>query len=109
MDLGHAEPVPVETKDTPPGECYYLPMHGVVKESLNTSKLITVFDASAKSTSGVSLNYTLIGGPSLYPLTSVLTCFRRHKIGMSADVSKMFTEVSKTGTITDLCLRLMMN
>ena len=69
-------------------------MHGVSKESSSTTKLRIVFDASAKSSSGVSLNDTLIPGPSLYPkLTTILNRFRRHNIGLSADVSKMFREV----------------
>ena len=44
-----------------------------------------MFDASAKTTSGVSLNETLISGPIR---------FRLNSIGMSADISKMFREVS---------------
>ena len=94
MELEHAELVPSEQVKTPPGKSYYLPMHGVIKESSSTTKLRVVFDASAKSTSGCSLNDTLVPGPSLYPaLTSILTRFRRHSIGLSADVSKMFREV----------------
>ena len=73
---------------------FYLPMHGVVKESSTTTKLRVVFDASAKSATGISLNDTLLPGPSLYPLLStVLTKFRQHRVGLSADISKMFREV----------------
>ena len=69
-------------------------MHDVTKEESTTTKLHVVFDASAKSSSGVSLNDQLLPGPSLYPmLTSVLNKFRLHPIGMSADISKMFREV----------------
>ena len=63
---------------------YYLPMHGLVKDSSTTTKLRVVFDASAKTNIGFALNDLLIPGPSL---------FRRHQIGMSADISKMFHEV----------------
>ena len=53
-----------------------------------------VFNASAKTTTGVSLNNTLLPGPSLYPLlTDVVLAFRSHVIGMSADISKMFRDV----------------
>ena len=69
-------------------------MHGVTKEESTNTKLRTVFDASAKSSSGVSHNDQLLHGPSLNPmLTSVLYKLRLHPIGMSADISKMFREV----------------
>ena len=93
-DLGHAEEVPTADRSKPPGECYYLPMHGVVKNSPTTTKLRVVFDASAHSESGASLNDQLLSGPSLYPhLTKVVNRFRTHSISMSSDVSKMFREV----------------
>ena len=53
-----------------------------------------VFDASAKTNTGFALNDLLIPGPFLYPsLPAVLNKFRRHRIRMSADISKMFREV----------------
>ncbi len=93
-DLGHAEPVPVGDCNKPESSVYYLPSHGVVKLSSTTTKLRVVFDASAKTTSGVCLNDILLSGPNLYPLlTDVILAFRTHVIGMSADISKMFREV----------------
>ena len=69
-------------------------MHGVVKEASTTTKLRVVFDASVKTSSGVSLNDQLLPGPNLYPhLTSVILAFRQHKIGMTSDISKVFREV----------------
>ena len=53
-----------------------------------------VFDASAKTSSGNSLNNILLRGPTQYPLIStVLIKFRQHLIGMSSDISKMFREI----------------
>ena len=93
-ELGHAKPVPAGELNKPESTAYYLPSHGVVKQSSTTTKLRIVFDASAKTTSGISLNDTLLAGPNLYPLlTDVILAFRSHKIGMSADISKMFREI----------------
>lgn len=91
FDLGHAEVVPAEELQRPAEEAYYLPMHGVTKEASTTTKLRVVFDASATTSTGVSLNDTLLPGPSLHPLlTSVLTSFRSHAIAVTADIGKMF-------------------
>ena len=91
--LGHAELVPA-CELTNPKDVFYLPTHGVVKESSSTTKLRIVFDGSAQSSNGHSLNDVLLPGPSLYPLlSSIISKFRLHKIGMSEDISKMFREV----------------
>ncbi len=72
----------------------YLPVHDVFKETSTTTKVRAVFDASAKSSMGVSLNDTLLAEPNLYPpLTDVLIRFRHHGVAMSADISKMFHDV----------------
>ena len=93
--LGHAEPVPAVDLTKPASDCYYLPMHGVTKQSSSTTKLRVVFDASAKTSTGVSLNDTLLAGPSLYPqLTDILIRFRYHRIAMSSDIGKMFREIA---------------
>ena len=92
VDLNHAEPV--SHSDLALAPHYYLPVHGVFKETSTTTKVRPVFDASAKTSTGVSLNDTLQTGPNLYPLlTDVLIRFRSHVIGFSADISKMFREV----------------
>ena len=79
--MQHAELVPDIDLKKPPSQSYYLPMHGVIKAFSSTTKLSIVYDTSAKSTSGVSLNDTLLSGPSMYPLlTTLLNRFRTHKI-----------------------------
>ncbi len=92
LDLGHAEVIP--PNEIPRSPACYLPVHGVFKDSSTTTKVRVVFDASACSSNSVSLNDTLLPGPNLYPpLPDVLTRFRRHNVGMTADISKMFREI----------------
>ncbi len=92
ISLDHAEIIPRHEIDVTPH--YYLPVHGVFKDSSTTAKLLPIFDASAKTTSGVSLNDILLPGPCQYPpLSDVLIRFRKHCVGVSADISKMFREV----------------
>ena len=94
FELGHAEPVPAVALKKPCSELYYMPTLVVWKESRSTTKLRVVFDASAKSTSGSSLNDQYLVGPTVHPpLIDVLIRFRRHKVAMTTDVSKMYREV----------------
>ncbi len=103
IDLGHAHLIPPDQLHCTP--CFYLPVHGVFKDLSSTTKCRAVFDASAVTSSGASLNDTLLTGPNLYPpLTDVLIKFRLHRIGLSADISKMFREIAlnlKTATYID--------
>ena len=93
VDLNHARPVTEELK-LPHGETYYLPMHGVVKQSSSTTKLRVVFDASCRSASGVSLNDTLAVGPMLHPtLDRILLRFRSYRVALSGDIGKMYREI----------------
>ena len=64
--MDHAEVVPETDLTRPEGDCYYLPIHGVVKESSSATKLRIVFDASALTTSDNSLNDSLIPGSCMY-------------------------------------------
>ena len=50
--MDHVETVPPLDLLKPECESYYLPMHGVVKETSTTTKLRVVFDASSKSSVG---------------------------------------------------------
>ena len=61
--MGHAELVPTADLGNPCNKVYYFPMHTVRKETSSTSKVRVVFNASAKTASGTSLNDHLLVGP----------------------------------------------
>ena len=61
--LGHAEEVPLEEVDSSRTGVYYFPVHAFHKED---SAVHIVFDASAKTASGTSLNDHLLIGPSIH-------------------------------------------
>ena len=91
IDLGHATKID-------PGHLanheYYLPHHGVIKESSDTTKLQVVFDGSAASNTGVSLNDTLLTGPKLQEdLFDILLRFRSHQYVLTGDIEKMYRQI----------------
>ena len=101
--MNHAELVPVADLQKPPKEIFYLPMHVVRKEHSSTTKLRVVFDASAKSASGISLNDLLLVGPTVHsPLIDVLLRFRLHRVTLTADVSKMYRAIELVPSDRDL-------
>ena len=92
IDLGHLEKVPDDQLDNPRN--FYLPHHCVTNEDSSTTKLRVVFDASAKTTTGYSLNDCLFVGPKCQDdLFNISIRFRMFKIAMSADVAKMYRQV----------------
>ena len=101
IKTGHAEEVPQEL--SPPTESFYLPMHGVYKESSSSTKLRIVFDGSANTTNGFSLNQLLHGGPTIQStLTDTLIRFRAYPVALNADVGKMFREIKLSQPDKDL-------
>ena len=93
FDSSHAETVP-ECDLVANKESYYMPMHVVTKVSSTTTRMRVVFDASAKSTSGTSLNDHLLVGPTVHPsLVDVLLRFRSHRVALTTDVSRMYRAV----------------
>lgn len=102
FEMGHAELIPATDLRKLMGQVFFLPMHAVRKESSTTTKIRAVFDASAKSSSGVSFNDTLLVGPTVHPpLIDVLMRFRLHRVALTADVSKMYRAVELTQSDRD--------
>lgn len=73
---------------------FFLPHHGVIKKSSSTTRLRVVFDGSAKTASGYSLNDILMVGPTIQnDLFSIILRFRKHNFVLSADITKMYRQV----------------
>ncbi|XP_011858455.1 PREDICTED: uncharacterized protein LOC105556009 [Vollenhovia emeryi] len=89
LRLGHMSVVEISNDDG-----FYMPHHAVIKESSNTTKVRVVFDASAKTSSGVALNDILMVGPTIQDkLFAHVIRFRTYKVVITADIEKMYRQV----------------
>lgn len=92
LQLGFMEKVPETEMDNT--ETVYLPHHAVIRNDKDTTKLRVVYDASCKYKNAVSLNDTLMTGPTLQPeLRHLLMRWRQQPICLAADVIKMYCQV----------------
>lgn len=73
---------------------FYLPHHPVLKEDSVTTKIRVVFDGSAKTSTGISLNECLMVGPTIQnDLFTLLSKFRMYKYVLTADIEKLYRQV----------------
>ncbi|XP_076660298.1 uncharacterized protein LOC143363618 [Halictus rubicundus] len=89
------KPAPVDMLIESPAnsEGFYLPHHAVIKPSSSTTKVRVVFDGSAKSSSGVSLNDALLTGPTIQDdIFGLLLRFRMHPFVLTGDIEKMYRQ-----------------
>ncbi|XP_062538370.1 uncharacterized protein LOC134206658 [Armigeres subalbatus] len=87
--LGHMEEINETTRDG-----YYLPHHAVFKTASSTTKIRVVFDGSARTTTGLSLNDIVCVGPTVQSdLLSIILRFCSHPIVLTADIPKMYRQV----------------
>ncbi|CAH1382035.1 unnamed protein product [Tenebrio molitor] len=90
--LKHMELVPPTQVNV--NERVFLSHHAVTKETSTTTKLRVVFDASAKTTTGVSLNDAVMVGPKLEnDLFDIIIRFRTHQYVFTADINKMYRQI----------------
>ncbi|XP_075158171.1 uncharacterized protein LOC142231448 [Haematobia irritans] len=76
---------------------YFLPHHCVHKLDSTSTKLRVVFDGSAKTTTGKSLNDILYAGPTIQAkLFNTLVRYRFFKVALSGDICKMYRCVRVT-------------
>jgi len=85
----------VDWNDIPENELsYFLPHQPVFKPESVSTKLRVVFDASAITDNGQSLNNMLLPGPNLQgDLLQILLRFRVHPYVLTADVAMMFRQI----------------
>lgn len=92
LDLGHMRDVTTEPMSE---KLYYIPHHAVFKPDSLTTKTRVVFDASAKSSTGVSLNDCMfIGAKQQDDLIDILIRWRKHKVVFKADIEKMYRQIA---------------
>ncbi|XP_071642941.1 uncharacterized protein [Temnothorax longispinosus] len=92
LALGHMKQVEDTAQDDKGS--FYLPHHAVFKTTAGATKIRVVFDASCKSTSGISLNDALLTGPVVQQdLLSILTRFRMFRYVLTADIIKMYRQI----------------
>lgn len=73
---------------------HYIPHHGVIKESSETTKLRPVFDASTTDRNGNSLNSSLDKGANLLiQIPELWIKFRLGKFGVISDIRRAFLQI----------------
>ncbi|XP_011859594.1 PREDICTED: uncharacterized protein LOC105557062 [Vollenhovia emeryi] len=91
--MGHMTPIQ-RTDNSTEEEAFYLPHQPVIRTTSLTTKLRIIFDASAKTSNGTSLNDMLLIDPNLQgDLRSIMLRFRCHQYVMTADIAMMFRQV----------------
>ena len=73
---------------------YFLPHHGVLRDSSTTAKLRVVFDGSSRRIFKLSLNEEFSAGPALQ--NDLPTIITRYRIGYTTDIEKMFRQINVT-------------
>lgn len=75
-------------------DSYYLPHHAINADG-SGGKFRVVFNASAKSSTGISYNDQQLAGPKLQDnLITIFLRFRAHQFAMVADIKQMFRQVN---------------
>ncbi|XP_075163053.1 uncharacterized protein LOC142235680 [Haematobia irritans] len=95
LSLGHMEPdSPNEIYRGDRYFSFYLPHHAVIRPESASTKVRVVFNASKKTSTGVSLNDILFTGPTLQTdLMSVILRWRFFKYVFNGDIEKMYRQI----------------
>lgn len=94
VELNHAKFVPLELQNNNFENKYFLPHHCVIKENSISTKLRVVFDGSATSSSGYSLNDLTLKGYQVQPeLFDILSRFRLFTYVLTTDIQQMYRQI----------------
>lgn len=89
--LGHMKRIEQKNIENPH---FYIPHHCVLRPESTTTKLRVVFDASAKASSGLSLNEIMYTGPTVQgDLFGMLLRFRLPRFVFCTDIEKMYRQI----------------
>ena len=95
VESGHMEEVPANETRCEDSKSFYLPHPCVFKDDSTTTELRVVFDGSAKTSTGKSLNDTLMVGPTVQDdLYSIILRFGVVPVALSAHIEKMYRQVA---------------
>lgn len=90
--LGHMRKVSPPDESTQ--QTLYIPHHAVIRTHSTTTRLRVVFNASAPTSNGTSLNDHLLIGPKLQlELPSILTRWRQFRYVYIADIAIMYRQI----------------
>ncbi|GFX39422.1 DUF1758 domain-containing protein [Trichonephila clavipes] len=92
LDLQHMEKVE-EILMKHPQTIFVIIFHIPSGPDKTTTKLRVVFNGSASTTSGLSLNDLLLKGEVKEDIFEIITCFRTHKYAFTTDIQVMFRKI----------------
>ncbi|UYV72095.1 hypothetical protein LAZ67_9001801 [Cordylochernes scorpioides] len=94
LNIGHMEVINEIEPKQPSHQVYYMPYHAVLRDQSTTTKLRVVFDASANTSTGLSLYDLLFCSPKLQEyIFNILIKFRTYSIALTADIEKMYRQI----------------
>ncbi|XP_065355901.1 uncharacterized protein LOC135950281 [Calliphora vicina] len=89
-ELGHM----IQVDETDVSTSYYLPHHAVFKPESSSTKVRVVFNASSRTSSGLSLNDMLYTGPILQnDLMLLIIRWRFYRYVFNGDIVKMYRQI----------------
>nr|XP_012235926.1 PREDICTED: uncharacterized protein LOC105680069 [Linepithema humile] len=92
LAMGHMRLLDEQVDDN--SRHFYLPHHCVFKSTPQSSKIRVVFDASSKSSTGISLNDALLVGSTVQQdLISIMLRFRTFRFVLASDIIKMYRQI----------------